>query len=34
MTRIRWIAFDWALPVAWPQSLLGNLLPALRAATG
>lgn len=29
-----WGVFDWALSVAWPQSLLGNLFPALRSATG
>jgi len=33
-TLVCWIVFDWALNVAWPQSLLGNLVPALRAATG
>jgi hypothetical protein len=27
------IVFHWALQVAWPPSLLGDLLPALRAAT-
>jgi putative tricarboxylic transport membrane protein len=27
------IVFHWALQVAWPPSLLGNLFPALRAAT-
>jgi hypothetical protein len=27
------IVFHWALQVAWPQSLLGDLFPALRAAT-
>jgi hypothetical protein len=26
--------FHWALGVAWPQSLLGDLLPELRAYTG
>ena len=29
-----WIVFEWALRVAWPQSLVGNLVPALRASTG
>ena len=27
------IVFHWALQVAWPQSLLGDVFPALRAAT-
>ena len=27
------IVFHWALQVAWPPSLLGDLFPALRAAT-
>jgi len=26
--------FQWALGVAWPQSLLGDLFPALRAYSG
>jgi putative tricarboxylic transport membrane protein len=29
-----WAVFDWALNVAWPPSFLGDMLPALRAATG
>jgi putative tricarboxylic transport membrane protein len=29
-----WAVFQWGLQVAWPQSLLGDLLPGLRAATG
>jgi len=29
-----WIVFDRTLGVTWPHSLLGDLLPALRAATG
>jgi hypothetical protein len=28
------VVFHWALNVAWPQSLLGNLFPELRAVTG
>ncbi len=32
-TAFCWIVFHWALAVAWPPSLLGNLFPALRAAT-
>jgi hypothetical protein len=26
--------FQWGLQVAWPQSLLGDMLPALRESTG
>jgi hypothetical protein len=33
-TLVCWIVFHWALRVAWPQSLLGDLVPALRAYTG
>jgi putative tricarboxylic transport membrane protein len=29
-----WVIFNWALSVAWPHSLLGDILPTLRAATG
>jgi putative tricarboxylic transport membrane protein len=29
-----WLVFDLALNVHWPHSLLGDMLPALRAATG
>ncbi len=29
-----WVVFQWGLQVAWPQSLLGDLFPALRSATG
>jgi putative tricarboxylic transport membrane protein len=29
-----WLVFHWALSVSWPHSLIGKLLPALRAATG
>jgi hypothetical protein len=28
------VVFHWALRVAWPQSLLGDLFPGLRAYTG
>jgi hypothetical protein len=28
-----YVVFQWALAVAWPPSLLGDLFPALRAAT-
>ena len=27
------IVFNWALQIAWPPSLLGDLFPALRAST-
>jgi hypothetical protein len=30
-TLVCWVVFQWALSVAWPQSLLGDLFPALRA---
>ncbi len=33
-TCVCWIVFEWALKVAWPQSFIGNLVPALRASTG
>jgi putative tricarboxylic transport membrane protein len=33
-TALCWVVFHWALGVAWPQSLLGDLLPELRALTG
>jgi putative tricarboxylic transport membrane protein len=33
-TLLCWVVFHWALGVAWPQSLLGDLLPDLRASTG
>ena len=33
-TSICWVVFNWALNVAWPHSLLGDVLPMLRAATG
>ena len=33
-TVLCWVVFHWALSVAWPQSLLGDLFPQLRAATG
>ena len=33
-TLLCWVVFHWALRVAWPQSLLGDLLPELRANTG
>jgi hypothetical protein len=32
-TLVCWVVFHWALGVAWPQSLLGDLFPALRAST-
>jgi len=32
-TLVCYIVFHWALQVAWPQSLLGDLFPALRAST-
>jgi hypothetical protein len=32
-TLVCYVVFHWALQVAWPQSLLGDLLPALRAYT-
>jgi putative tricarboxylic transport membrane protein len=33
-TLLCWVVFQWGLQVAWPQSFLGDLLPALREATG
>jgi hypothetical protein len=33
-TLLCWVVFHWALGVAWPQSLLGDLFPGLRAYTG
>jgi putative tricarboxylic transport membrane protein len=33
-TALCWVVFHWALGVAWPQSLLGDFLPALRAWSG
>jgi hypothetical protein len=33
-TLLCWVVFQWALGVAWPQSLLGDVFPDLRAATG
>jgi hypothetical protein len=32
-TLVCYVVFHWALAVAWPPSLLGDLLPGLRAAT-
>ena len=32
-TLVCYVVFQWALQVAWPPSLLGDLFPALRAAT-
>jgi len=32
-TLVCYVVFQWALAVAWPPSLLGDLFPALRAAT-
>jgi TctA family transporter len=29
-----WVVFDWALSVPWPQSILGDTFPALRAMYG
>jgi TctA family transporter len=29
-----WLVFDWALAVHWPNSLLGDMFPALRAGIG
>ncbi|MGH6948064.1 MAG: tripartite tricarboxylate transporter permease [Kiloniellales bacterium] len=34
MLLFSWFVFDWALAIPWPRALLGDLLPALRAATG
>jgi TctA family transporter len=33
-TLFCWVVFQWGLQVAWPQSLLGDMFPALREATG
>src|SRR5262249_39214070 len=33
-TRLCWGLVHWGLEVAWPQSLLGDMLPALRESTG
>ncbi len=33
-TLVCWLVFDWALSVAWPHSLLGDIVPTLRTATG
>jgi hypothetical protein len=33
-TLLCWVVFHWALGVAWPQSLLGDLLPGLREYSG
>ena len=33
-TVLCWAVFDWALLVPWPQSVLGDLFPDLRAASG
>jgi putative tricarboxylic transport membrane protein len=33
-TLICWVVFAWALNVAWPHSLLGDMLPILRTMTG
>lgn len=33
-TVLCWLVFDWALNAIWPHSLLGNMLPELRTATG
>jgi putative tricarboxylic transport membrane protein len=32
-TLLCWVVFQWGLQVAWPQSLLGDLFPALREST-
>jgi putative tricarboxylic transport membrane protein len=29
-----WVVFSWALSVAWPHSLVGDLVPILRSTTG
>ena len=34
MTVALWLIFDRIFAITWPQSLLGNLVPALRAAAG
>jgi hypothetical protein len=33
-TLVCWLVFDVALHAVWPRSLLGDMLPFLRAATG
>jgi putative tricarboxylic transport membrane protein len=33
-TIVCWLVFAWALNAIWPHSLLGEMLPALRSATG
>ncbi|VXC92116.1 conserved membrane hypothetical protein [Burkholderia sp. 8Y] len=33
MTVALWVVFDRIFAITWPQSLLGNMVPALRAAT-
>jgi TctA family transporter len=33
-TTVCWVVFAWALSAVWPLSLLGNMLPILRATTG
>lgn len=33
-TLVCWVVFDWALSIAWPRSLLGDILPMLHTATG
>ena len=33
-TLVCWAVFAWALNAIWPHSLLGDLLPVLRTATG
>jgi len=29
-----WVVFNWALNVVWPHSLVGDMMPILRSATG
>ena len=31
---ICWVVFNWALNVVWPHSLVGDMMPILRSATG
>ncbi len=33
-TFLCWLVFDWGLAVPWPHAVLGDLVPALRDATG
>ena len=33
-TGFMWVCFDQVFGVRWPQSVLGDVLPALRQATG